>query len=226
MLTSEKLTLARRLAEVDSSEELKKALEFFQELDDEATEASESPSAAALFDRANCAAWFASALETAGLFDEAEAQYKTALLASPSHALALGNYACFLHKIRKDKVAAAAAFEAAVEAHPNHVSILVKFAGFKKMNGDLEGAEKLYNLAVVCARPDDGDPAGAYAVFLHAIRHDEKRAQEMYERAARIDPEHTNNLSNYGLWVLKTVITVQRVWELKWKLVLVVSCRM
>ncbi len=81
--------------------------------------------------------------------------------------------------MRRDKEKANKLFEAAIKAHPRHVSVLVKFAAMKKGSGDLDGAEALYRRAVTLARADDGDPAGALAVFLHAVRQDAAGAQDM-----------------------------------------------
>ena len=115
--------------------------------------------------------------------------------------MAMGNYAMFLHKVRRNKVEALRMFLAATEAYPEHSAILVKFASFKKYCGELDAAEKLFMRAVSLAKEGDGEALGAYAVFLHAVRQDPARAGDMYDRAAKADPSHANNLSNYGLFL-------------------------
>jgi tetratricopeptide (TPR) repeat protein len=150
---------------------------------------------------ARCRAWFGVFLEDTKQFEDAEREYRACLELEPSHALALGNLAHFVHKVRRDRAQAMELFEKAVRAHPSHVAILVKFAGVKKACGDLDGAEELYEQAVRVAGPEDGDSRGAYAVFLHAARKDASRAEAMYAAAATADPLHANNLSNFGLFL-------------------------
>jgi Tfp pilus assembly protein PilF len=165
-------------------------------------------------DHARCAAWFACYLESCARFDEAEEQYISALTEEPTQPLAMGNYAVFLYRVRKDRVNAAKKFEEALAAHPSHVSIVVKYANLKKASGDLNGAERLYKESVVLARSDDGDPAGAYAVFLHAARDEPTRAMSMYERAVKADPTNANNLSNFGLFLFDVMGNASRAEEM------------
>ena len=158
--------------------------------------------------------WYASYLESVKQFDDAETHYRSSIdIASSAlpagsckgDVLAMGNYAMFLHKVRRDKVGALRQFLAATNAYPSHSAILVKFASFKKYCGDLDGAEELFKKAVEVASKlpgeQQGDALGAFAVFLHAVRQDVSRARDMYERAAAADPSHANNLSNFGLFL-------------------------
>jgi len=199
-----KLALARFLAEAVATDgAVAEAEQLYCEaiagLHPEGVFASELGPAARR-DLGRCRAWFAVLLEGRGRLDEAEAQLKASLDADPTQPLALGNYAVFLHKVRRDRAGACELFEAAVKAHPAQATVLIKFAAFKKALGDHKRAEALYERAVGCAPDGDGDAAGAYAVFLHATKHDAGRASAMYERAISADP-HANNLSNYGLFL-------------------------
>ena len=107
----------------------------------------------------------------------------------------------FMHKVRRNKPEAERLFRLATTAHPEHASILIKYASFKKFCGDLFGAEELFKRAVEVSRPGDGEALGAYAVFLHAVKQDSGMADQMYERAVEEEPDHANNLSNYGLFL-------------------------
>lgn len=128
---------------------------------------------------ADCAAWYACMLENNRRFDEAEVQYKSAILEAPRHALALGNYAIFMHRVRRNTAAASALYESALEAGPTFASIMVKYAGLLKSQGNLDRADLLYRRAVATAKLGDADPAAAYATFLHSVKHDDAAAQEM-----------------------------------------------
>jgi len=151
---------------------------------------------------ARCHAWFAVFLEDNRYFDASEREYRACLEIEPSNPLALGNFALFVHKVRRDRVQALSLFERAVKEHPSHVAILIKFAGVRKACGDLDGAQELYQRASQLEGPTNGDARGAYAVFLHSVRSDSAvQAEAMYASAAEADPLHANNLSNFGLFL-------------------------
>ncbi|CAM9648774.1 unnamed protein product [Ectocarpus fasciculatus] len=78
--------------------------------------------------------WYAALVEGNGSEGAAKAEglYKRALQMNDRDVLAMGNYAVFLHKIKRDHRAAATAYKKAVEAHPTHSSILCKYGGFVK----------------------------------------------------------------------------------------------
>lgn len=75
---------------------------------------------------ASCCAWHASFLEGQESFDAAEKMYQRALSLEPNQRLALGNYATFTFKIRRNRAEATRLFENALEANPRHTAIIIK----------------------------------------------------------------------------------------------------
>jgi len=133
--------------------------------------------------------------------DLAMSLLKRALSIHPTNPLAMGNYACFLHKTCKKYKEAQEAYLSSLETHPDHASIHVKYANFlKSVKRDNEVAAKHFKKAVRLS-PKNADVLSSFAVFLHANVSDVKNAEVMYQRAFESDPTHVNNLSNYGLFL-------------------------
>ena len=66
----------------------------------------------------------------------------------------------------------------------------------------LDGAQALYERAIVADPNQANTSLGDYASFLGRERRDLDRAQELYERAITADPKNANSLGNYAnfLW--------------------------
>ena len=140
------------------------------------------------------AAHYAQLKENMKEVDAAERLYKQALEITPNDCLALGNYAIFLHRARKDHARAEEAYLAAIAAHPSHASIMGKYANFlKHVRGDYDGAEKFY-VKAIRANPQSADNLGNYAVLLHGVRSNFPEAEKYYLQAIQAEPLHTNNL--------------------------------
>ena len=143
----------------------------------------------------------ATLLEEMKDYDQAEYYYKKILEADPNHPVALGNYAVFLHRKRKQPLQAEEFYERSSIVHPLHASVITKFGSYQKSihNNDSK-AESYYQKAVdVC--PTNVESLGAYAVYLHSKRKDLDKADMLYRQALELDPEHVNILTNYGLFL-------------------------
>ena len=95
--------------------------------------------------------------------DAAEALYRRAIAAEPTHASILGNYANFLQMVRGDMDAAEALYQRAIEAYPIHASHLGNYANFLvAVRNDVDAAEALYRRALA-ADPLHANNLGNYA---------------------------------------------------------------
>ena len=136
-----------------------------------------------------------------GWIDKAEGLYQRALELYPEHPLATGDYAVFVHRIKKNYKEAERLYERALEIHPNHASIWSKYGNFlKSIKRDYKRAEFCFKEAVK-ADPKNPDCLSTYAVFCHGTKRDIDTAEMLYERAYDSDKTHVNNLSNYGLFL-------------------------
>ncbi|CAM9800593.1 unnamed protein product, partial [Scytosiphon promiscuus] len=136
---------------------------------------------------------------------KAETLYRGALRMNERDALAMGNYAVFLHRIKGDHRAAAAAYKKAVEVHPTHSSILCKYGGFvKHVENDYDKAGKLFE-AAIAANPAHAESLGNLAVLLHGRPCTSAgmldKIEALYKRAVHADPVNANNFSNFGLFL-------------------------
>ncbi len=114
---------------------------------------------------------------------------------------ALGDYAYFLHRRKKEYDSAEKYYKLDLEYFPNHSSIHLKYAGFLRMvRKDLKGSEKHYKLSIE-TNPKNSDALGSYASFLHGVVKDFEAAMKYYELAVEADQFHVNNLCNFGLFL-------------------------
>ncbi|CAM9715302.1 unnamed protein product [Ascophyllum nodosum] len=157
--------------------------------------------------RALAMGWYAAMVEKNGSegATKAEALYKGALRINEKDPLAMGNYAVFLHRVKRDHAAAAAAYKKAIEVHPSHSSILCKYGGFAKhVECNHDKAKALFE-AAIAANPSHAESLGNLAVLLHGCSRDDPvtlgRIENLYSRAVRSDPANANNFSNYGLFL-------------------------
>ncbi len=125
---SSKLAVGRFIAEiacsdtaeswvVEASRAYEEALAAIKDHTDSKTERLEA---------SRCYAWYASFLEGQEQYDEAERHYRKALELDPVQSHALGNYAMFMHKIRRNRDDAVRLFDLALAAYPNHSSVSLK----------------------------------------------------------------------------------------------------
>ncbi len=83
------------------------------------------------------------------------------------------------------------------ETAPDWWKVELDAAQFRE--SDPDRADRVYREGV--ERLEDPRLLGNYANFLTDIRKDQDRAQELYERAIAVDPEHANNLGNYAVFL-------------------------
>eukprot|EP00953_Heterococcus_sp_UTEX-ZZ885_P015509 8729-Heterococcus_DN1.PRE.1 len=167
--------------------------------------------------------WYALMMEGRGQDGAAKAEqlYRRALQLKPQDPLSMGNYAVFLHRVRRDHKAADAAYRAAVEAHPKHASILCRYGSFlKHVRRDPDKAQCMFE-AAIAANPEHAESLGHLAVLLHGVRGDYEGAAALYERAVQCDSHNVNNLSNYGLFLAEYSVPAQAV---QWFRSIAISC--
>jgi Tfp pilus assembly protein PilF len=132
--------------------------------------------------------------------DGAEAAYKAAIDADPSHASAHGNYAILLSEDRGDNSAAEREYELAVAAGPSDVLQLTNFAVFKWLyQNDIDGAEELFQRAL--ATQDNSYAQGRYAFFLERARGDLNEAESRYVNALAANPGEPYTATKYGFFL-------------------------
>jgi len=122
--------------------------------------------------------------------------YQQGIAAVPGSAELKGNYALFLHEIRKDYDEAEATYKEALELDPNNADNIGNYASFLyTIRKDYDTAEAMYKKALELD-PNHANATGNYALFLHETRKDYDAAEAMYKKALELDPNHANNAAN------------------------------
>jgi Tfp pilus assembly protein PilF len=133
--------------------------------------------------------------------DRKEKIYQEGIAKYPDNSNLLGNYALFLHKIRKYDHAEAY-YKKAIDANPKQATNLGNYAIFLyNIRKEYESTEMYYKKAIE-ADPKHATNLGSYALFLHKIRKDYDSAEEYYKKAIEADPKHANNLGNYAHFLI------------------------
>jgi tetratricopeptide (TPR) repeat protein len=143
---------------------------------------------------------YAQLLDYLGRLDEAEAIYMEVMNIDPE-SQAVGDFAIFLHRRRRNFDLAERYYQQSLTAHPMQASIHLKYAGFlRHVRKELSAAEHHYRKAIE-TNPNFIDALGTYASYLHGMGHQKglDDAEKLYERCVEIDPCHPNNCCNYGL---------------------------
>jgi len=118
-----------------------------------------------------------------------------------SHEL-MGNYAIFLHKMKKDSENAEKYYLKALEIDPNHTNHNGNYALFLYVvTKDIENSEK-YALKALEIDPNNANHNGNYANFLKNVKKDYENAEKYYLKALEIDPNHAINNGNYAGFLL------------------------
>lgn len=133
--------------------------------------------------------------------EEAERLYEKAVVAAPTDAGILGNYANFMADVRKDFDRAEDLYERALAAEPNHANNLGSYAAFMTQDRkNFARAEALYEQALVVESRHVGNLVN-YANFLaHTIKNAD-RAEELFVRALDVDPEYGIALGSFALFL-------------------------
>ncbi|MBU7026650.1 MAG: tetratricopeptide repeat protein, partial [Theionarchaea archaeon] len=113
----------------------------------------------------------------------------------------LGNYALFLHEIRKDYDKAEEYYRKSLEIDPHGANHLGNYALFlHEIRKDYDKAEEYYRKSLEID-PHGANHLGNYALFLRNIRKKYDKAEEYYRKSLEIDPQDANNLGNYALFL-------------------------
>ncbi len=133
--------------------------------------------------------------------EKAQKIYEAATQKFPKDAALLGNFARFLHDIRKKFDQAEKYYQKALEAEPTHAIYLGNYAAFlHTIRKDFNRAEEYYKKALE-ADPTYAIALGNYAVLLKDIRKDFDKAEEYYLKALEADPTDATNLGNYAIFL-------------------------
>lgn len=130
--------------------------------------------------------------------EKIETYYKKALEADPNNAVYLGNYAIFLHIIRKDYDVAEVYYKKALEADPNNAVGLGNYAMFLHIIRKNYDAAEVYYKKAFEADPNNTHNLSNYAIFLKDIRIDYDAAEAYYNKALEADPNSADNIGNYA----------------------------
>ena len=115
-----------------------------------------------------------------------------------------GNYAIFLEDIKKDYDKAEEYYKKALELDPNSANNNGNYAIFlHTIKKDYDKAEEYYKKALELD-PNDADYNGNYASFLHTIKKDYDKAEEYYKKALELDPNDADYNGNYASFLLIT----------------------
>ena len=133
--------------------------------------------------------------------EQRDALYQEALQSLPNAHRLLGNYALFLHEVRKDYDQVEQYYQRALEADPKHANNLGNYANFlMDVKKDHDQAEQYYQRALEID-PKHANILGNYALFLHRVRRDGEQAEQYYLQALEVDPNHGRHLGNYALFL-------------------------
>ncbi len=114
----------------------------------------------------------------------------------------MGNYALFLHEVKKDYENAEKYYLKALEIDPNSANYNGNYAVFlSDVRKDYENAEKYY-LKALEIDPNHTNNNGNYANFLQNVKKDYKNAEKYYLKALEIDPNDAEYNGNYAGFLL------------------------
>ncbi len=136
-------------------------------------------------------------VDAASSIEEKDKIYQEGILIT-KHASLIGNYALFLHDIKKDLEAAEKYYLQALALAPDNGNVLGNYAMFlHQVKKDHDAAEESYLQALALA-PDDANDHGNYATFLHQVKKDHDAAEEHYLQALALAPDNANVHVNYA----------------------------
>ncbi len=142
--------------------------------------------------------------------------YQEGLKKYKDHPVLLGEYAFFLHTIKKD-VQAEEYYQKSLAADPKDATYLGNYANFlTDIKQEHDKAEEYYKQSIV-ADPKHANHLGNYANFLTDIKQEHDKAEEYYQQSLAADPKHANHLGNYAnfLTVIKQDYTQAEEYYLK-----------
>ncbi|KDO31288.1 hypothetical protein SPRG_03904 [Saprolegnia parasitica CBS 223.65] len=120
----------------------------------------------------------------------AEQMYLEAVDASPTSPDIVGNYAAFLHSIKRDNDAAEVQYERAVALQPTHAVNCAQFASFLALvRHDAERAQAFYKRSLA-ANPNDSDTWHRYGHLFWRDLHLFHEARECFCMALQLDKSH------------------------------------
>jgi Tfp pilus assembly protein PilF len=146
--------------------------------------------------------WFAVYLAASELQrtnpEEADSVYRKGLEQFPKSLELLGNYAIFLHRIRKDYDRAEEFYRLALEVGPDAAYLIGSYASFLFLTRkDYDRAEELYKHGLEI-EPNNFALLGSYAGLLFHVRKDYDRAETFYKRSLEVEPDNAIQLGNYA----------------------------
>jgi len=133
--------------------------------------------------------------------DRAHELFERAIVADPKSATALGGFATFLWRERRDVDRTQELYERAIVAGPKNAPALNNFANFLwKERREVDRAQGLYERSVT-ADPKNALVLYNFANFLRSERREVNRVQELYERAITADPKSAVILSSFATFL-------------------------
>lgn len=130
--------------------------------------------------------------------------YQDAIKALPDSAKLLGNYALFLHTVRKEYDAAETYYIRALEADPKMLNNITNYAVFlRQVRKNADKAEGYY-LQALEADPGRRITLGNYANFLRDLRKDYEKAEIYYIRALEAEPDDATNYESSSKLLLES----------------------
>jgi len=142
--------------------------------------------------------------------------YREGLKDFPESANLIGNFALFLHHVRKDYNKAERFYRKALKLDPKNANNTGNFAVFmEEIRQEYDEAERLYRKALELD-PKNADHTGNYAYFLERIRGDNDRAKRLYHKALELDPKHGIHIGNFAIFtgeILKNYDEAERLFH-------------
>ncbi len=143
---------------------------------------------------------------TVGDADKAEAMYRRAFDADPTHVNNLSNFGLFLSEIRCDYSGAEEMYNAAMLADSSHANAVYNYSVLLDSGiGDQKRAEDMYRK---CLTIDDSHRFACYnlAVLVEEVRGDTKDGREearaLFERAVEVNPNDAVTVADAGRFLL------------------------
>lgn len=127
-----------------------------------------------------------------------ESIYREGIEDFPKSFELIGNFAVFMHEVRKEYDEAERLYRKALKLDPNQASTTHNLARFMRgIRKDHDEAERLYRRALTLD-PNNVRHTGNFALFMDEERKDYNEAEKLYRKGQELDPKNAINTRNFA----------------------------
>ena len=130
-----------------------------------------------------------------------EAIYREGIEDFPKSFELIGNFAVFMHEVRKEYDEAEGLYRRALKLDPNQASTTHNLARFMRgVRKDYDEAERLYRRALGLD-PKNARHTGNFALFMDEERKEYGEAEQLYRKGLELDPNNATNTGNFAVFI-------------------------